>query len=60
MTTEQLSESRRKVRDFTHKGLSPREISVLLGISTQRVYFHLDRLGLKPATTKPESETPAP
>lgn len=47
MTT--LSDTRRKVQDLTTKGLSPREIAQLLGISTQRVYQHLKKLDMEPA-----------
>lgn len=37
-------ETRYKVRDLTKKGLTPREISLRLGITTQAVYQHLHRL----------------
>ncbi len=44
------SKTRRKVQDLTEKGLTPREISRLLDISTQRVYQHLQALDIAPAS----------
>lgn len=38
------SETRRKVREMTAQGLSPRVIALALGISTQAVYGHLKAL----------------
>jgi hypothetical protein len=49
-----ISVTREAVRDYTLKGLSPREISVLLGISTQRVYVHLQKLEM--ATPPPKGK----
>lgn len=39
-----LSTTRAAVKEYTEKGLSPREIATLLGISRQRVYVHLQKL----------------
>lgn len=33
-----------RVEELTEKGCSPREIALLLGISTQAVYKHLKRI----------------
>lgn len=41
-----LSTTRAAVKEYTEKGLSPREIATLLGISRQRVYVHLQKLGI--------------
>lgn len=56
MSSEQLSSSRQAVKDYTVKGLTPREIAQLLNISVQRVYVHLDKLGLEPARRTTEEE----
>lgn len=39
---------RKRVEELTGKGMSAREIALLLGISTQAVYKHLKALGIKP------------
>lgn len=44
MTNPPISDTRRKVQELTRKGLTPREIAQLLGISTQRVYQQLKNL----------------
>jgi len=38
------SSTRRKVREMTASNLTPRQIAAALGISTQAVYKHLDRI----------------
>jgi DNA-binding CsgD family transcriptional regulator len=52
--TGELSPSRQSVKEYTEKGLTPREIAQLLGISTQRVYVHLRKLGIEPAGAEEE------
>lgn len=49
-TNAELSDTRRQVRDLTIEGVTPRDIAKQLDISTQRVYQHLKKLGLEPAT----------
>lgn len=49
---EELSETRRQVRDLTLEGLTVREIADKLGISTQRVYQQLQKLDLQPVRKK--------
>jgi len=39
-----VGETRSLVKKHARKGLSPREIAILLGISTQAVYGHLQSL----------------
>lgn len=46
---QQPSETRQRVEDLIGKGLTVREVADVIGISTQRVYQHLDKLGMKPA-----------
>lgn len=48
----ELSQTRKAVRDYTKRGMTPRDISILLNISTQRVYHHLKKLDMKPAKQK--------
>lgn len=50
--TTQLSETRRKVKELTELGHSPREIAQLVNVSTQRVYQHLKKLGMDPAPSR--------
>jgi hypothetical protein len=45
-----LPKTRDRVKDLTEKGLTPREVAIQLGISTQAVYWHLARLNGKEAT----------
>jgi hypothetical protein len=40
--------TRAKVRNLSKKGMSVREIGLLLGISTQAVYKHLARINREP------------
>ncbi len=49
MSSSPLSASRQAVKDYTEKGLTPREIARLINISVQRVYVHLQKLGMEPA-----------
>lgn len=51
----QETDTRQTVADMTRNGCTAREISTTLEISTQRVYQHLDKLGMKPAA---RSQTP--
>jgi hypothetical protein len=37
-------ETRRRVATYLAQGLSPRQIAVLLGISTQVIYYHKYRI----------------
>ncbi len=40
MSPTDLSPSRRRVKEYLAKGLSVREISQILGVTTQAVYLH--------------------
>lgn len=41
-----------RVRDMTAAGLTPREIALALGVTSQRVYQILSELGIEPARAK--------
>lgn len=44
MQTRSDAPKRERVREMKEQGLTPRQIALILGISTQRVYQHLKRI----------------
>lgn len=51
----ELTDQRRKVLELHRAGLSPREIAAALGLSTQRIYVQLRKLGVSPTRKDQES-----
>ncbi len=39
-----MATTRDKVLEMTLRGLTPREIAILLQVTTQNVHYHLDKL----------------
>lgn len=48
----ELTPERKRVLDLHDAGLTPREIATVLGLSTQRIYKQLKRLGQEPNPPK--------
>lgn len=46
-TAEHESETRRKLRALIEQGFTPRECAGVLGVSVQRVYYLVKRMGLR-------------
>lgn len=47
-SSQQESDTRRKLRALIEQGFTVRECAGVLGVSVQRVYYLLKRMGLQP------------